>query len=369
MKIRKSSIELLKVIAIALIIISHAVPYGIYSNYQSRIDLGVCTNRIDIFILVLFRYLGQIGNCIFILCSAYFLLDKNELKIKKVFEIILYTFLVSATLLIGSRCLNIYRLSLRETVEWVLPIISNSYWFITCYIILYLIHGLLNKIIKNTGQKELLGICLFLIVFWDFINILSSGRFYYNELFGFIMVYFIVGYVKYYMQNYSKNVKINRLMFVLAIFVLIIGIALINFLGLKYKFFSNKLLIFNKFNNPIVLFMCISLFNIFLNQDFSSKFINYISGLSLLIYIVHGHYSFQNYYKGLYYDSILPNITSNLVLGSIILAIIYLFIGIIGAIIYKLVFGKVIDIISTKISNLLSSTYDKFYNKVAINKE
>ena len=75
-KKRNSSIELLKVFAIIIIIISHSVPYGAsYSNYDGFIDINVASSNINVVLLAIIRYFGQIGNAIFIICSSWFLVD------------------------------------------------------------------------------------------------------------------------------------------------------------------------------------------------------------------------------------------------------------------------------------------------------
>lgn len=66
-KMRNSSIELLKIIALILIVISHSVPF--YGNTESiaYIELGIATKDMTVFILNLLKCCGQVGNILFAL--------------------------------------------------------------------------------------------------------------------------------------------------------------------------------------------------------------------------------------------------------------------------------------------------------------
>ena len=75
---RDSGIELLKILAIFLIVISHVAqtltsenPYITYNGYI--VDISHATTNIQHLILVCFRTFGPLGNSIFFVCSTWFL--------------------------------------------------------------------------------------------------------------------------------------------------------------------------------------------------------------------------------------------------------------------------------------------------------
>ena len=85
---RDSGIELLKVIAILLIVISHVVqtlssenPLIGYSDYI--LDLSCATKEMQLVILMIMRHFGALGNSIFFICSTWFLLDSKIVSVKK----------------------------------------------------------------------------------------------------------------------------------------------------------------------------------------------------------------------------------------------------------------------------------------------
>ena len=86
-KNRNSGIDLLKIIAIFGIVLCHTVPcFEHFDLGISTIGYLPCTTAPLSFqglILLFFRNFGQVGNLIFIICSAWFLSDSQKLKKEK----------------------------------------------------------------------------------------------------------------------------------------------------------------------------------------------------------------------------------------------------------------------------------------------
>ena len=76
--IRVSNVELLKIIAIFLIIVSHIAQTS--GLPQVLFDANKATYNIQFLIIDFFLNLGKVGNVIFICCSSWFLCDSKKLK-------------------------------------------------------------------------------------------------------------------------------------------------------------------------------------------------------------------------------------------------------------------------------------------------
>lgn len=357
-KPRNSSIELLKIIGLILIVISHAVPC--YSPINvSYIDINYATNSIETFIMIIFRNMGYIGNIIFIMCSSYFLLDKTNIKAKKVWYMIVDCLVISV--IYAMIYYFIYNLPIKTVIKQFFPITFQTNWFIGCYILFYLIHPLLNKIIYSLKKKNLLHINIFLIILYVVINWILGGHwYYYNNLLGFIIIYFIVGYNKNYLLNISKSFSLNIKILLIGILGFLTILILTNLLGLKLSIFSNKMMYWHSLVNPFIIMIGISLLNLFLNKNFENKFINYISSLSLIFYIIHENVLFRTYTRSEFYDRIF---TLGDKLVCVLIGAILLFIyGIVLSIIYKQFLQKFIYKISDKIFTILVNSFNKIDN-------
>lgn len=100
-KLHNVGIDLLKVIAIVLIIISHVgqtlcLEPSIPVNGSYYINLNNSTNNSSLFILSLLRGAGALGNNIFFVCSAYFLIDSKRVKKEKVISLLSDVWFISA---------------------------------------------------------------------------------------------------------------------------------------------------------------------------------------------------------------------------------------------------------------------------------
>ena len=104
---RSSSIELLKIVAIVLIVLNHTVmtiakvdavnyfPDGI----SNTIDLRLATCRLDYLVLIVMRHFGAIGNSIFLIPSVWFLSQNSSTKTEKAVNLVIDTWLLSVLIL------------------------------------------------------------------------------------------------------------------------------------------------------------------------------------------------------------------------------------------------------------------------------
>ncbi len=360
-KTRNSSIELLKIIAIVLIIISHAVPYGNFSNYDAYIDLNHASADGNVVILAILRNLGSVGNCIFIICSSWFLLNSNKVNKKKILKLIIDSFIISITILLLIFIFSDYNVSLTEIIKSFFPITFNVNWFLTCYLLFYMIHPWLNTIIEKMDQRKLLMTNCILLFLYSIMNTLKADLFYFNSLIGFIVIYFLMAYIKKYLNKISHNRKVNIILCILALIALIGAIVFINFIGLRIDVFNNKLQIMNNFTNPLIIIISFTLFNIFKQKEFYNKAINYFSSLSLLIYLIHGNQFVVGYLKGFYFDYVYYHFGyQNIMIYVIILSFIYL----LGSIILSMLYKHTIQNHFNKLIEKLYLWIKRFYHKI-----
>ena len=288
---------MLKILGLILIVLSHAVPFYGDKLAISYINLNMATSDISEFFLIVFRNIGQIGNIIFIASSAYFLLESKRTKAEKIINIIMDCFIISITYLL-IYVLSGVDISIKDVLKQFLPITFENNWFIGCYILLYILHPFLNKIIYSVDKKTLLRINIFFIIAYCLITIvIGIETYYYSQLIGFIIIYFIVAYDKLYLAEFSKNEKYNKILLIIGIMGALLLLIFTNILGLKIEIFENKMLHWNHMNNIFYIMIGISMLNIFKNKYFENKIINYISSLSLLFYVIHENSLFRSYIK------------------------------------------------------------------------
>ena len=269
-KCRDSNIELMRIVCLTMIVAHHMIIDSLFSVPQVLKTEGSISGLLgSAIILNGFCYVAV--NC-FILISGYFGI---KFKLRGVYKLYLFCvfysfirFLISGGEL-DKQC--IYSI--------VLPFSHTSKWFITCYIILYLLSPLLNKAIENLKKNEYVLVLIVLTIsnlyfgfLWKKYN--ADG---YNVA-QFVYLYFIGGYLREYID--INTIKSHTALCGYIVCALIFG-------GVSIISHYVQIPIYRSlaYNNPFILFGSIFFFILFLKIKFKSTIINWIASGAFAIYL------------------------------------------------------------------------------------
>lgn len=366
---RKSGIELLKIIAILLIISSHTLqslyqkPVYIKEIINPFINLLIPSFNIKLISLQIISYFGSIGNAIFFMCSAWFLCDKDESDKSKIIKFILDVFVISILYLFFF-FLSSEQLTLRLIVRSLFPNTYSNYPYISCYILFLIIYPWINKFIKNINQKEHARINLVLCFIYFVISFFIPGAYFSNDIIIFIVFFILISYLKKYNYEFCNNIKKNILVVLSGILGLILLQVLSNCVCLFIPSLSEELLLrWKSGSNPFPFIMAFGLFNIFRNFTFRNHLINYISSCSMYIYLIHENLLFKSFTR-IRIESILFNTYGlNNIFGiifgfSLALYLVSLFVSLI----YKSTLSRLTLAISQKLSLKIERVIEKNTN-------
>ena len=309
---RKSGIELLKIVAMFMIVMSHVVQtVGSKCTYIDStayvLDLTSSTNNLQLLLMSTIRYFGAFGDWVFFICSAWFWIESDNVHLNKLLHIIVevWSFSVAALFLTnfvrggGSKEL------MREAL---LPNTFATNWYITAYLIFCPLHSVLNKVIRCLTQKQLLYVATTSTVLYILCGMWNDKLFFSSTLIIWCTVYFDMAYIKIYCRQILDNIKINKIIFALSTAIFMAGIVLTNILGLANAKFEHLLLRWNGLCNPLIIIIAIALFNIFRMSSRYSCSINNISKYTLLIYIIHENLMIRSYLRPLIWLLIYENL-------------------------------------------------------------
>lgn len=303
---RNSSIELLKIVAIVMIVISHAVltlgqvdrdipfqPYYI-------MDLNIASRNIQQILLSCMQYFGALGNDIFFICSAWFLIDSREVKWKKVLCMVMDIWVISVIFLICFQAAGV-NVSAINILKSLLPTTFANNWYITCYLIVYLLHPVLNRTIESLTQRQLLMMDLIASIMYFGICFLKSYLFFSSPLIALIVIYFLTAYAKRYMTSVTGKKTWNQRNLLIGAVGSIGVVLLTNFLGLRIHGLRDLVLRWDSIYNPFLLLTAYSMFHLFRGKSYVNRNINYLSSLSLFVYLIHENMMVRLYLRPLYY--------------------------------------------------------------------
>lgn len=326
-KKRVSGPELLKIIAMALIVLFHVTQtlYTKSPRFEASyvVNLDLATNNLSRLVLRAFSFAGTLGNNIFFICSAWFLLNSKKMRAQKVVFLICNVWVLNFIFLSLFLIFDHSQVSLLDIVQCLFPTTFGLNWYVTCYILFYLIHPYLNIIINKMSEKQLLSFDIALLVLYFGINYVIHNLFFGSELIYFICIYFVVAYFKKFLPSLCKNFRFN--LFLLCSSILAqLGLMLItNWLGFVLPVLAKHNLYWNNRWSPFILITGISLFNLFNYKRFSNHGINDFAKLTLLIYVIHENYLVRNILRPKIWIYIYQIFTYNhLILADLMFAII-----------------------------------------------
>jgi hypothetical protein len=177
---------------------------------------------------------------------------------------------------------------------------NPGWWFIMCYVLLYLLSPILNAAIDSFSKQNY----QYALVFLTIVNLYFG--FYRNQEFTnygfsiahFIYMYFIGGYLSRYIQPLTCKYKKSPLV-VYIVGSLIYGI--VEIINTRYlQINTSPWLYMSNYNHPLLIITSIALILWFTSLNFSNKFINYIAPSCLSVYLIHDN----NWFRDLLYGKI-----------------------------------------------------------------
>ncbi len=285
-KNRDSNIELLRIIAMCLIIFDHmALNTGIVDGY---------TVNGNMIFGIIGGIGGKIGVVIFLLITGYFSINKN-FSFKKVFILWLQIFCYSVGFMLVFRLTEIEKLSKVDTLKTFFPLAYNQYWFITAYLYLLLLIPFINKFLNSLTKENYNKVLVVLTI----IFVVIPTIFYSNGLLGstqtsmgillFIYVYILGAYIRLYGIKFFENRKLRNIILICLGYIIVFAIVLIGKkLEQKNIFWSNLFAYYREMNSIFILVPSIALFYIFKEWKLRyNKVINYFASISFAVYLFH----------------------------------------------------------------------------------
>ena len=216
-KKRNSNIELLRIVAMLMVISIHFWGKCIMPSNENLYEPA---NLFGWFI----RGFSYMGVNIFIITSAFFQCTKKQFNLQGVVKLILEVWFYSVLIFLTLHACGV-AFSSGEILSAFTPILSGEYWFITVYVGLYLLTPFLNKLIRSLSKNEMKLLLAILLIFFSVIpNIYPSSKWLnFGSGYGivwFIVLYFIGAYLRLHVnfdQLYAKY-KTRQLLAIMLLF-------------------------------------------------------------------------------------------------------------------------------------------------------
>lgn len=276
-QVRQSNLELLRIFCMLMIIGGHVIMvHRTVSNTQS----------LDFVMSLFLQGTFAVAVNVFILISGYYGI---KFKWQKLLKIEIRTWFYSVFLLGISCLLGWHSLNFKDDFLLFFPILSKQYWFVTCYVILFLISPLLNQWAMSWDKKKYERILItgFLLIYlWPTMSFLFNAAQFIDDagygIVNFIYLYMLGEYLHYYSDGKGSILKywIGFVGSTLLLFLLQYGLSYI--LGFEFSSWMS-------YNTVFVFGGALCLFLAFRNMQFFSAFVNVCAKPCLAVYLIHLH--------------------------------------------------------------------------------
>lgn len=281
-KSRQSNFELLRIVSMLMILNLHSFVGVSQLSYS----------QIDFFIII--DYLREsfsicAVNC-FVLISGYFGISwKWKGFLGLVFQV--YFYVIGLFLLL---CIFGYSHFEIKTLVSRCNCLLVSYWFISAYLILYLVAPIFNAFVESKSRHYLL---LFIIIYYCTQTYFSLiGPKYFNDCMNFFGLYLIGRFIKLHSVTFITNINIYiKLFYYILLSILISAFAIFQKIVTQSDETAFSLL-GGVYSNPLVIFQSLFLFFVFHDLKITSKIINWLSISSLSVYLIHLSPDVKYYY-------------------------------------------------------------------------
>lgn len=293
-KSRQSNIELLRVIAMLMIITLHYLDKGeVLVGFHEM-------STVNHYVAWIVEGFSYVAVNLYVLISGYFLVN-SKFTFKKLVmlwaQILFYSWVIGAIfLLTGNAEEN--ATSLYELIFIVFPVTSGHYWFATIYVLLFALFPFLNAGIKKMNRKQHSACIAVLLTIFSVWNTIIPFTIPITDQEGMDIAWFVCLYmIAAYLRKYPDCMKRNKIVYFLVYFVCS---TLIFITGLLLLFIDSKLgklggyaTNWYAYNSLPVLIGSVCFFIAFIKTEikagFIGKVINTFAGAAFGVYLMHEH--------------------------------------------------------------------------------
>lgn len=291
---RQSGLEFLRIIAMLMIVAAHLSQRGLW--IWNETDTALTFNQFLMNIVICF---GQVGVAIFFSITGYFIYNSGQYNWRRVFKVARPTWFYSLIFL----ALSIIFVPTFIQFTWpldnlvarsIFPIMTNSYWFISAYIVLYLLIPYIKIWLDNLSDKKLSQLILLVagvFILPNFISYIVADSTSLIFAIPAALFYAITGYAVHRFQKKLQKISSFNLilMHFSGVILYVVASVLIRLATtrLGYHNINNNILI-DTMSLPCML-TSIPLVILCTRWNFKNKIINYIAGLVFGVYLIHSN--------------------------------------------------------------------------------
>lgn len=285
---RRSNIEILRIIAMFMIVLHHFMIHGVLRNAYTGSPLNVSMTKI---IADLCESGGKLGVDIFLMISGYFLI-KSTPKIKKIWTLLAQVWFYSLIFFILNLFLHIVPIDKGLIISSIFPFSYETYWFVTVYVIIYLFSPYLNDYLLSINKEKFRKLLFLMILITIVIpTVLPRSIKMTSPLFVCFTFYTTGAYIRLFVNdniNNKKRGKLLSLVMFLACLCTVIGFNIVGKMTGLSVLSTNATYFTVNGSSVVIYLLAMGLLLWFRGLKTKNyRWINLISGATFGVYLIH----------------------------------------------------------------------------------
>ena len=276
-KVRNSSVELLRIVAMVFIVMSH---YCVH-NGMDRNEITFGFNNA----LLSWGALGNLGVIIFVMITGFFMC-RSKLKLQSVFRTAFATWFYSVVLFAVAMLSDSNSVSVKTAIKSFLPISSSHYWFVSAYFALLLFVPFINKLISVLTRRQFFAVNCIMVIMWAVLPTFTDKTFYSNELTAFVMYYMLGAYISIYPDAFFAKKSGCAVMAAGSLAAAMLQSAATLFGESAVPLFVRELNWYSR-SSLFMIIAAVSMLAFFSKLCISNRFINTLASCTFGVYLIH----------------------------------------------------------------------------------
>lgn len=300
---RNASFELLRIVAILMILCLH---YN--SQAGALLELGLPASGVQIYATII-ESICIPGLNTYVLISGFFL-SRGKVRPSRIItllcQVYFYTILISlAMMAVGTYVMGTSD-SAYKLVQYLFPISSEHYWFVTAYIIMYVLSPVMNAACENLSRKQMKAVIIGLLIWFSIVKSFVPVMFvtdHHGYDYGwFIVLYLIAAYIRKYDVVLFFDAKTSAAVFASSVAIIAamsIGLYYVNFYRGGLLYYSGVPL---DLNFIFTLTGSLGLFSFFrfyrMKENRFADVVRFAAPFTFGVYLLHMHIEIQGRWVG-----------------------------------------------------------------------
>jgi surface polysaccharide O-acyltransferase-like enzyme len=199
---RHIGLDLLRIVAMLMIISLHFMDFN---NLLGDLE------KISDYLAWLIESICYCGVNCYVLISGYFLCRSNSFQIKKCIDLYAVLWFYQVTISCGLLLFGVHY-TIKDYVFTFFPFVTKRNWFFNTYLVLYMLHPFINKVIQGINEKQFRILLAILFFFFSVEEtFLPKQNWMLNTHKGYDIIWFIILYLfAAYYRLYLSDKKIEK---------------------------------------------------------------------------------------------------------------------------------------------------------------